>query len=176
LFIRNLLFGSKTELIIHPSGAVFWPAKPYEHWCFRHHKGSRFNFKKEIRVQNQIAGYTGDLLNRDLHFGVSDWPIWGLGLADGTRTVSSLESPVNDNAFSGRVMSVQSCSLSGNQFGTLICALVSADISDTAPFLASFLGEFVCHPNFGYPAGNGSVLQGSALWHPSACSPTFASP
>ena len=70
-------------------------------------------------------------------------PFWGLGLADGTRTVFSLESPVNDNAFSGRVKSVPNRSLSGNQFGTLICALVAAYISDTPLFLASFLGEFV---------------------------------
>jgi hypothetical protein len=81
--------------------------------------------------------------------------ILNLGLADGTRTVSSWQSPANDNAFSGRVKSVQNRSLSGNRFGTLICALVTVDISDTAPFLASFLGEFFCHPNFGYPAGNG---------------------
>ncbi len=57
---------------------------------------------------------------------------------------------------SGHVRSVHNCSLSGNRCGTRICALVAADKSDTAPFLASFLGEFVCHPNFGYPAGNGS--------------------
>ena len=63
---------------------------------------------------------------------------------------------MNENAFSGRVKSVQNRSLSGNRFGTLICALVAAYISDTAPFLASFPGAFVCHPNFGYPPGNGS--------------------
>jgi hypothetical protein len=28
------------------SAAAFWPSKPHEHWCFRHHKGNGFNFKK----------------------------------------------------------------------------------------------------------------------------------
>jgi hypothetical protein len=31
------------------SGAVFWPSKLHEHWCFSHHKGNGLNFKKEIR-------------------------------------------------------------------------------------------------------------------------------
>jgi hypothetical protein len=35
------------------------------------------------------------------------------------------------------VKSVHNCTLSGNRFGTRIWALVAADISDTAPFLAS---------------------------------------
>jgi hypothetical protein len=36
---------------VEASAAAFWPSKPHEHWCFRHHKGNGFNFKKEIRVE-----------------------------------------------------------------------------------------------------------------------------
>jgi len=35
---------------VEASGGMFWPSKPHEHWCCRHHKGNRFNFKKEIRA------------------------------------------------------------------------------------------------------------------------------
>jgi hypothetical protein len=40
---------------VEASGAAFWPSKPHEHWCFRHHKGNGFNFKKEIRVKSTKA-------------------------------------------------------------------------------------------------------------------------
>jgi hypothetical protein len=40
---------------VEASGAAFWPSKPHEHWCFRHHKGNSFNFKKEIRGKKFVA-------------------------------------------------------------------------------------------------------------------------
>lgn len=41
---------------VEASRGVFWHSKPQEHCCFRHHNGSRFNFKKEIRAKTGLLG------------------------------------------------------------------------------------------------------------------------
>ena len=78
-----------------------------------------------------------------MRFPLSGISILDLGLAAGTLAVSSIESPVNDNAFYGRGKSVQSSSLPANRFETRIFRSFAADTSDTASFLASRLNGFV---------------------------------